>query len=64
VLALTGKDGSIVHVDPLPGDIREFDVDNTRICQDLGLRFERDFEKGLRQTLEWAVAAFRSGLIA
>lgn len=55
--------GRIVNGPALPGDIREFDVDNALIVNDLGLRFETDFDKGLNQTLDWAIEAFASGAI-
>jgi len=48
----------ITHGDPLPGDIREFDVDNSLIKRDLGLEFERDFERGLNTTLDRALSEF------
>ena len=48
----------ITHGDPLPGDIREFDVDNSLIKRELGLEFERDFERGLNTTLDWALSEF------
>ena len=48
----------ITHGDPLLGDIREFDVDNSLIKRDLGLGFERDFERGLNTTLDWALSEF------
>ena len=64
VLARTNPGLAIQHVEPLPGDIREFDVDNSAIMKDLGMQFERDFDRGLGYTLDWAVSAFKSGLIA
>jgi nucleoside-diphosphate-sugar epimerase len=58
-------DGTIVEIrvgadpnNPQPGDIREFDVDNSLIKRDLGLEFERDFERGLNTTLDWALSEF------
>jgi UDP-glucose 4-epimerase len=62
VLARVGP-GKIESGDPTPGDIREFDVDNTLIATDLGMEFERDFDRGLGYTLDWAISAFASGLI-
>jgi len=48
----------ITHGDPLPSGIREFDADNSLIKRDLGLEFERDFERGLNTTLDWALSEF------
>jgi nucleoside-diphosphate-sugar epimerase len=63
VLARAAKEGRIEHGDPLVGDIREFDVDNRLISSELGMTFERDFDKGLGMTLDWAISAFASGVI-
>ena len=63
VLARVNQDGAIKNVDPLPGDIREFDVDNTLISTELGMRFEKNFDQGLDRTLDWAISAFKAGLI-
>ena len=63
VLARAAEHGTIEHADPLPGDIREFNVDNQLITKDLGLQFEKDFDRGLGHTLDWAIAAFRTGSI-
>jgi nucleoside-diphosphate-sugar epimerase len=52
VLAMTGTTVPIVHGDPLIGDIMHFDVDNTRIRQELGIAFERDFWGTLQRTLD------------
>lgn len=64
VLARANPGLAIEHVEPLPGDIRIFDVDNTAIKRDLGIEFERDFDRGLEHTLDWAMAAFRTGTAA
>jgi UDP-glucose 4-epimerase len=61
ILARVAPNGRVEHGAPTPGDIREFDVDNSLIRQELGLRFERDFDHGLAQTLDWAVGAFATG---
>ncbi len=42
----------VVHGDPLIGDIMHFDVDNARICKELGVDFERDFWGTLQRTLD------------
>lgn len=52
----------ILHVDDLQinyedwlvGDIKVFDIDNSKIKRDLGLEFLTDFRKGLEMTVEWA----------
>ena len=64
VLARSNPGLAIQHVEPLPGDIREFDVDNSAIVRDLGMQFERDFDRGLAHTLDWAMSAFASGVVA
>lgn len=63
VLERIAQDGTIEHADPLIGDIREFDVDNSLITEDLRMNFERDFDRGLASTLDWAVSAFAAGHI-
>lgn len=44
----------ICYKDWAPGDIRIFDIDNSKIKRALGLEFNTDFEKGLRLTVDWA----------
>jgi nucleoside-diphosphate-sugar epimerase len=63
VLARAAPHAIVEHGDPLPGDIREFDVDNGAIVSDLGMTFETDFDRGLGHTLDWAMSAFATGLI-
>jgi nucleoside-diphosphate-sugar epimerase len=63
VFARAGTNGRIEHGDPLPGDIREFDVDNRLISSELGMKFETDFDRGLGHTLDWAIDAFKTGAI-
>jgi len=43
-----------------PGDIKVFDIDNSKICETMGLDFLTDFEKGLQETVDWAVDYFKS----
>jgi UDP-glucose 4-epimerase len=64
VLARVAPNGKVEHVDPLPGDIRVFQVANNDIMRDLGLSFERDFDRGLAKTLDWATAAISAGVIS
>ena len=41
----------VEHGDPLIGDIMNFDIDNSKIREHLGVRFEDDFWKTLREAL-------------
>jgi nucleoside-diphosphate-sugar epimerase len=41
----------VEHGDPLIGDIMNFDIDNSKIRDHLGVRFEDDFWKTLREAL-------------
>ena len=43
----------IQYGDWTPGDIRKFELDNSRICADLGIEFEKDFNQGLEKTWDW-----------
>ena len=63
VLDRAGSTVPIQHGKPLVGDIREFDVDNELITRELGIEFEKDFDRGLGHTLDWAMVAHASGLI-
>ncbi len=63
VLDLTRIKGILEFTDPLPGDIREFNVDNSLITNELGLSFNCDFEVGLKSTLEWAIDALKNKTI-
>jgi nucleoside-diphosphate-sugar epimerase len=45
------KQLKVEHGDPLVGDIMNFDVDNKKIRDELGIRFESDFWKTLREAL-------------
>jgi UDP-glucose 4-epimerase len=48
------------YADWMPGDIRVFEIKNTKIRQDLGLEFMTDFRKGLELTIEWARGHFQA----
>ncbi len=52
MLRRVAPDGQIRHGEPLPGDIREFNVDSALICMELGMTFEQDFERGPGATLD------------
>jgi UDP-glucose 4-epimerase len=41
-----------------PGDIKVFDINNTKI-KSLGMEFETDFQEGLRRTIDWYVKYFK-----
>lgn len=53
------KDQKIDYGDWLPGDIKVFDIDNSKIKTALGLDFITDFRKGLDLTVDWAREYFR-----
>ena len=54
VAAIAGvADVKIEYGDWTPGDIRKFDIDNSKICAELGMEFEKDFTQGLEKTWEW-----------
>jgi UDP-glucose 4-epimerase len=44
----------IRYDDWVPGDIKVFDIDNTKIREHLGLDFVTDFRQGLTTTIDWA----------
>jgi nucleoside-diphosphate-sugar epimerase len=52
----------VVHGDPLVGDIMHFDVDNTRVREDLGVQFERNFWGTLQRTLDEFVKDLRGAI--
>ncbi len=47
------EEAKIQYGDWTPGDIRKFDIDNSKICADLGMEFEKDFKQGLEKTWSW-----------
>lgn len=49
---------TILYSDWTPGDIKVFDIDNTRIRTTLGIEFMTDFRAGLARTIEWAKVFF------
>jgi UDP-glucose 4-epimerase len=49
----------IRYADWTPGDIKVFDIDNSKIRRALGLDFVTDFRQGLAETLAWARAYFQ-----
>ena len=48
------RDQKIDYADWMPGDIKVFDIDNSKIRKDLGIDFVTDFRKGLGSTIDWA----------
>ena len=49
----------IIFEDWMPGDIKVFDIDNTKIQHKLGIEFITDFRKGLELTIDWAKDYFQ-----
>jgi len=49
----------ILFDDWMPGDIKVFDVDNTKICHTLNMQFITDFHIGLVKTIDWAKNYFK-----
>ena len=48
----------IVYGDWTPGDIKVFDIDNTKIKETLGIDFLTNFDEGLAITVDWAKEYF------
>lgn len=48
----------LIHKDWTPGDIKVFDIDNSRIKKELGITFVTDIRQGLMETVKWARAQF------
>jgi nucleoside-diphosphate-sugar epimerase len=44
----------VEYRDWMPGDIKVFDIDNSRIRADLGIDLITDFQSGLQLTVNWA----------
>ncbi len=45
---------TIIYKEWLPGDIKIFNIDNSKIKRELNIDFVTNFEKGLKPTIEWA----------
>jgi UDP-glucose 4-epimerase len=57
---IIGVDDLVIQYDDwTPGDIKIFNIDNSKIQDHLGIEFVKDFEKGLRLTIEWATEYFK-----
>ena len=52
-------DQEILYGDWMPGDIKVFDIDNTKIRTALDIDFVTDFDAGLKKTIDWAVDYFK-----
>jgi UDP-glucose 4-epimerase len=48
------KNVEIIYKDWMPGDIRIFSINNSKIRESLGIEFLTDFRKGLNLTIGWA----------
>jgi nucleoside-diphosphate-sugar epimerase len=53
------RDPQINYGDWTPGDIRVFEINNTKIRTQFGLNFLTDFHAGLEQTVVWAKNYFQ-----
>lgn len=53
------KDYPHQYEDWLPGDIRAFDIDNSKIRNELGIRFLTNFVEGLKLTVDWGINYFK-----
>ncbi len=53
------RDPQINYGDWTPGDIKVFEIDNTKIRTQLGMDFLTDFHAGLEQTVVWAKDYFQ-----
>ena len=51
----------IRYDDWVPGDIKIFDIDNSRIRNDLEIDFTTDFGHGLEITVDWGKEFFNKG---
>lgn len=47
-------DPEIRYGDWTPGDIKVFDIDNSKIRETMGIEFVTNFRKGLEETVQWA----------
>jgi nucleoside-diphosphate-sugar epimerase len=55
VISLTNSKSKVVFEDALLGDIRDFDIDNSKIKNDFNIKFNTDFKTCLKLTLDWAI---------
>ncbi len=57
---LNVKDLQINYDDWMPGDIKYFEIDNSKIKEALKIDFVTDFQAGLNKTIDWAVEYFKA----
>ncbi len=50
----------VEYKDWMPGDIKVFDIDNSKIRKELGIDFVTDFVSGLKQTVNWTKDFYES----
>jgi UDP-glucose 4-epimerase len=53
----------VVYEDWLPGDIKVFDVDNSKIQSDLGMTFMTDLSNGLIRIIDWTRCHFGASYV-
>lgn len=53
-------DAEFDYFDWTPGDIRKFEINNSKISKDFKISFITDFEKGLIKTVDWAKEYFKN----
>ncbi len=53
------EDQEINYADWMPGDIKVFDINNSKIREAFGMEFLTDFPAGLKLTIDWAVRYFK-----
>ena len=59
VINILGVNNPIINYgDWTPGDIKVFDINNTKIKDSLGITFMTDFDNGLEKTINWAKKYF------
>jgi UDP-glucose 4-epimerase len=45
------KEYPVIYADWLPGDIKRFEIENTKIKRDMGIIFTIDLKEGLKKTI-------------
>lgn len=53
-------DSEFGYYDWTPGDIKKFEINNSKISQDFKINFITDFENGLIKTVNWAKEYFKN----
>lgn len=57
---LNSTNGNCIYLDWTPGDIKKFEIDNSKIKNDLGINFITNFEEGLKLTVNWGKNYFNN----